>query len=171
MKSFYNNGVLVHDDNDPVAVRYKQALAERLGPERAAAVLAVRGFNNIIYPNLILNAQYQQMRVVIPLAVDRTLVRIQCFRLKGAPEEIFHRAVRFLTTLGSPASMIFSDDVEMLERCQQGLLSPAGPWIDLSRGLDSDRHDDRGHVSGAASEMPMRVQFKAWVERMTAEAA
>jgi phenylpropionate dioxygenase-like ring-hydroxylating dioxygenase large terminal subunit len=171
MKSFYNSGVLVHEDADPVAVRYKAALVSRLGPERATAVLAMRGFNNIIYPNLILNAQYQQMRVVIPLAVDRTLVHIRCFRLKGAPDEIFHRAVRFLTTLGSPASMIFSDDVEMLERCQQGLVSPAGPWIDFSRGLDSDSRDDKGQVSGAASEMPMRMQFKAWVERMTAEAA
>ncbi|MFZ0841181.1 MAG: SRPBCC family protein [Xanthobacteraceae bacterium] len=171
MKSFYNSGVLVHEDADPVAVRYKAALVERLGPERANAVLAMRGFNNIIYPNLILNAQYQQMRVVIPLAVDRTLVHIRCFRLKGAPDEIFHRAVRFLTTLGSPASMIFSDDVEMLERCQQGLVSQAGPWIDLSRGLDSDLRDDKGQVSGAASEMPMRMQFKAWVERMTAGAA
>ena len=75
-------------------------------------------FNNIIYPNLIINAQYQQMRVTLPISVDRTLVRIHCFRLKGAPDEIFHRAVRFITTLGSPASMIFSDDVEMLERCQ-----------------------------------------------------
>ena len=171
MKSFYNSGVLVHEDSDPVAVRYKAALVNRLGSERAADVLAMRRFNNIIYPNIILNAQYQQMRVVIPLAVDRTRVHIRCFRLKGAPDEIFHRAVRFLTTLGSPASMIFSDDVEMLERCQQGLVSEAGPWIDFSRGLDSDRRDDQGQVSGAASEMPMRMQFKAWVERMTAEAA
>ena len=96
-------------------------------------------FNNIIYPNLIINAQYQQMRVTMPISVDRTLVRIHCFRLKGAPDEMFHRAVRFLTTLGSPASMIFSDDVEMLERCQQGLAKQAGPWVDFSRGLDNDR--------------------------------
>jgi phenylpropionate dioxygenase-like ring-hydroxylating dioxygenase large terminal subunit len=171
MTSFYKQGVLVNDDADPIAVRYKAALAQKMGPERAAAVLAMRRFNNIIYPNLILNAQYQQMRVVTPFAVDRTLVRICCFRLKGAPDEILHRAVRFLTTLGSPASMIFSDDIEMLERCQQGLAKPVGPWIDFSRGLDSDRCGDNGSLSGAASEMPMRVQFKAWVECMTAEAA
>jgi phenylpropionate dioxygenase-like ring-hydroxylating dioxygenase large terminal subunit len=171
MTSFYNKGVLVHEESDPVAVRYQAALVARLGPERAASVLGMKRFNNIIYPNLIINAQYQQMRVTMPVAVDRTIVRIHCFRLKGAPDEIFHRAVRFLTTLGSPASMIFSDDVEMLERCQQGLAREAGPWIDLSRGLDSDRCDAEGSISGAASEMPMRVQFKAWVDCMTAEAA
>jgi phenylpropionate dioxygenase-like ring-hydroxylating dioxygenase large terminal subunit len=171
MTSFYNKGVLVHEDSDPVAVRYKAALAQRLGPERMAQVLGMRRFNNIIYPNLVLNAQYQQMRVTIPLAVDHTLVRIHCFRLKGAPDEIFQRAVRFMTTLGSPASMIFSDDVEMLERCQQGLAREDSAWIDLSRGLDADRRGENGRVSGAASEMPMRVQFQAWVDCMTREAA
>jgi hypothetical protein len=171
MTSFYNKGVLVHEDTDPVAVRYKAALAQRLGPERMAQVLGMRRFNNIIYPNLVLNAQYQQMRVTIPIAVDRTLVRIHCFRLKGAPDEIFQRAVRFMTTLGSPASMIFSDDVEMLERCQLGLSRDDGAWIDLSRGLDADRRSENGRVSGAASEMPMRVQFQAWVDCMTREAA
>jgi phenylpropionate dioxygenase-like ring-hydroxylating dioxygenase large terminal subunit len=170
MTSFYKRGVLA-DEHDPVASRYRAALTERIGPERTAAVLGMGRFNNIVYPNLIINAQYQQMRVTIPLAVDRTLVRIHCFRLKGAPEEIFHRAIRFLTTIGSPASMIFSDDVEMLERCQQGLVKQAGPWVNFSRGLDSDRHDGDGSVSGAASEMPMRVQFEAWVNYLTAEAA
>ena len=98
-------------------------------------------FNNIIYPNLIINAQYQQMRVTIPLSVDRTIVRIHCFRLKGAPDEMFHRAVRFLTTLGSPASMIFSDDVEMLERCQQ---RPCDRDRTLDRFLARPRQRRRG---------------------------
>jgi hypothetical protein len=171
MTSFYNSGVLASQATDPVTTRYQAALAARIGPERAAQVLGMNRFNNIVYPNLIINAQYQQMRVTIPIAVDRTIVRIHCFRLKGAPDEMFQRAVRFLTTIGSPASMIFSDDVEMLERCQQGLAKDTGPWIDFSRGLDSDREDEDGSVSGAASEMPMRVQFAAWVNYLTAEAA
>jgi hypothetical protein len=153
-----------------VAARYRAALTEWLGPERVARVLAMNRFNNIIYPNLVVNAQYQQMRVTVPVSVDRTIVHIHCFRLKGAPDEMFHRAVRFLTTLGSPMSMIFSDDVEMLERCQQGLASDVGPWIDFSRGIGMDRHGPDGSISGAASEMPMRVQFEAWVNYLTAEA-
>ena len=28
--------------------------------------------------------------------------------------------------------MIFSDDVEMLERCQQGLARDVGPWVDFT---------------------------------------
>ena len=103
-------------------------------------------FNNIIYPNLIINAQYQQMRVTIPISVDRTLVRIHCFRLKGAPDEMFHRAVRFLTTLGSPASMIFSDDVEMLERCQQRTRQgyrPVGRFLARTRQRPRERGRQR----------------------------
>jgi phenylpropionate dioxygenase-like ring-hydroxylating dioxygenase large terminal subunit len=171
MDNIYSRGVLTSGSPDPVTERYRAALIARLGEERTNAVLGMNRFNNIIYPNLIINAQYQQMRVTLPISVDRTLVRIYCFRLKGAPEEIFHRAVRFITTLGSPASMIFSDDVEMLERCQTGLASDTGPWIDFSRGLDDDRSDANGSISGAASEMPMRVQFQAWLKHMTAEAA
>jgi phenylpropionate dioxygenase-like ring-hydroxylating dioxygenase large terminal subunit len=169
MNNIYNKGILANTGKDPVIERYAAALSARLGPERAASVLAMNRFNNIIYPNLVINPQYQQMRVTIPLSVDRTLLRIHCFRLKGAPDEIFHRAVRFLTTLGSPASMIFSDDVEMLERCQQGLAQDVGPWIDFSRGSGRERQIHNGHIAGAASEMPMRVQFKAWADYLTAE--
>jgi phenylpropionate dioxygenase-like ring-hydroxylating dioxygenase large terminal subunit len=171
MTSFYRQGVLVQHDSDPVFARYKQALVARHGAEKTAQILGMTRFNNIVYPNLVINAQYQQMRVTIPISVDQTLVRIHCFRLQGAPDEIFHRAVRFLSNIGSPASMIFSDDVEMLERCQQGLAKEAVPWLDFSRGMDSDRRSEDGSVSGAASEMPMRVQFQAWVNYMTEETA
>ena len=43
--------------------------------------------------------------------------------------------------------------------------------LNCSRGMDSDSHGADGSVSGAASEMPMRVQFQAWVDYMTADAA
>jgi phenylpropionate dioxygenase-like ring-hydroxylating dioxygenase large terminal subunit len=167
MTSFYKKGVLVNEEQDPVMQRYQATLVQRLGSERAAAVLAMNRFNNIIYPNLIINAQQQQMRVTVPLAVDLTQVHVHCFRLKGAPEEMFHRAIRFLTTIGSPASMIFSDDVEMLERCQQGLVKQAGPWVNFARGLDNDRREGDGSVGSVASELPMRVQFEAWVNYLT----
>jgi phenylpropionate dioxygenase-like ring-hydroxylating dioxygenase large terminal subunit len=171
MNNIYTKGVLTTQDTDPVAVRYKAALAERHGPEEAARVLGMNRFNNIIYPNLVINAQYQQMRVTIPLSVDRTIVHIQCFRLKGAPDEMFHRAIRFLSTLGSPASMIFSDDIEMLERCQQGLERDVGPWVDFSRGAGQEQRGRDGDLAGVASEMPMRVQFQAWLSYLTQEAA
>ena len=171
MTNIYSRGVLANQESDPVAARYKAALVERLGPERTAEVLGMNRFNNIIYPNLIINAQYQQMRVTIPISVDRTMVRIHCFRLKGAPDEMFHRAVRFLTTLGSPASMIFSDDVEMLERCQQGLARRRRP---VGRFLARDRQRPPrpdGSCRALQAKCRCAIQFQAWVKYMTAEAA
>lgn len=171
MSNFYSKGVLVDQDDDPVMLDYKRRMVAAYGRERTAEILGVDRFNNILYPNMVLNAGHQQMRVTMPISHDRTLVRVQCFRLTGAPDALFHRAIRFLSTLASPASMIFSDDVEMLERCQAGLDRDDSPWLDFSRGLDIDREEAGGGVSGAASEMPMRVQFRAWVEHMTREAA
>jgi hypothetical protein len=35
--------------------------------------------------------------------------------------------------------------------------------------MGMDRRGQDGSISGAASEMPMRVQFEAWVNYLTAE--
>jgi hypothetical protein len=59
----------------------------------------------------------------------------------------------------------------MLERCQQGLARDVGPWIDFSRGSGQETKSPDGQLSGVASEMPMRIQFQAWVNYLTAEAA
>src|SRR5882757_2793007 len=47
MNNIYQKGVLTNQDTDPVAARYKAALTERLGPEKAAHVLGMNRFNNI----------------------------------------------------------------------------------------------------------------------------
>ena len=89
MTSFYKKGVLANEEQDPVMQRYWAALLPRLGSEQAAAVLGMNRFNNIIYPNLLINAQYQQMRVTIPLAVDLTHIRIYCFLLRAPRTKSF----------------------------------------------------------------------------------
>ena len=168
MTGFYRSGLLAPQADDPVRDVYRTAMTARHGETRTAEILGLDHFNHLIYPNLVINAQYQQMRVVHPIAVDRTLVTGSCFRLKGAPEEIFHRAVRFLTNLSSPASMIFSDDVEVFERCQAGLAAGDAAWIDMARGRDRPEQAGGGHYAATASELPVRVQFGAWLRHMTA---
>jgi len=141
----------------------------RLGPEKADAVLAMDRFNNIIFPSLSINAQYQQVRIVQPLAVDRTQLVSFCFRLKGAPEKLFQQAVRFLTNLCSPYSMIFGDDLEVFARCQAGLANHLPEWIDVSRGLGRDtRRADGTLESPSLSELPQRAQMAAWLRCMDA---
>lgn len=168
MSGFYRSGIIAPQAEDAVRRRYRTALAARVGEARAAEIIGLDRFNNLVYPNLSVNAQYHQLRIVHPVAVDRTIVESRCFRLKGAPDELFQRAVRFLTNLGSPASMIFSDDVEIFARCQAGLADPADAWVDVARGLARDQIGNDGRRSGYASELPTRVQFAAWLDYMTA---
>ena len=168
MGGFYKSGLMVLDHSDPVAAEYRDCMVTAYGEEKADAILGLDRFNNLIWPNISINAQFHQLRVVQPIAPDRTLVRGMCFRLKGAPAEIHQRAVRFLTTLSSPASMIFSDDVEIFQRVQEGLGAGGNEWLNLARGLGRDaRNDDGGYGPATASELPIRSQTKAWLSMMT----
>jgi nitrite reductase/ring-hydroxylating ferredoxin subunit len=167
---FYRGGALAPGADDDARARYRAALVARRGEQRAAEILGVDRFNNLIFPNISLNAQYHQLRVVHPVAVDRTVVASYCFRLKGAPTEIFERAVRFLSNIGSPASMIYSDDAAVFARCQEGLSEEGNAWVDFSRNFGRDQQAPDGALSGTASELPMRVLYQGWLDLMTAGA-
>jgi nitrite reductase/ring-hydroxylating ferredoxin subunit len=168
---FYRSGALAPAAADEVRERYRAALVARRGAARAAEILGVDRFNNLIFPNISLNSQYQQLRVVHPVAIDRTIVASYCFRLKGAPEEIFERAVRFLANISSPASMIYSDDAAVFARCQAGLAEDGNEWVDFSRNFGRDVAGPDGSLAGVASELPMRVLYRGWLACMTAGAA
>ena len=160
---FYKNGMLAPNTDDPVAQAYRRAMIDRHGRERCEEILGLDRWNNLIYPNLVVNAQYQQLRFVQPLAVDHSLIRGYCFRLKGAPAAMFQRTVRFLTTLTSPASMVLADDLEIFDRCQSALAHEGNDWPNQARGFHSDVQPEPGTlVSPGASEQPLRTQAKAW---------
>ena len=94
--------------------------------------------------------------------MNETIIEGYCFRLKGAPDEIFHRAVRFLGTLVSPASMIFSDDLEIFGRVQAGLEKGSLDKLDSRRGIETDQKTGEALQSTTSSELPLRTQAKAW---------
>ena len=122
----------------------------------------------VIYPNLIINPRFQSMRVVEPVAVDRTIAHSYCFRLGGAPEALYHSAVRFLTTLNSPASLIATDDLAVYEAMQVALSAGATEWVNTARGLGQDRRlDNEVHAGAGTSELPIRAQYRAWLDFMT----
>ncbi len=172
MGGFYKNGVLAVDDDDPVTQQYRAAMVASYGESRAAEIVGLDRFQNLIYPNIALNAQHHQIRVIYPLAADRTLIRSNCFRLKGAPEPIFARAVRFLNNISSPASVIFGDDIEIFARCQDALTRNGTEWLNVQRGVTTDIHGDDGTVdSPGASELNVRSQFSAWLRYMTQDRA
>ena len=102
-----------------------------------------------------------------PITVNETIIEGYCFCLDGAPDEIFHRAVRFLGALVSPASMIFADDLEIFGRVQSGLESEKLKKLDSRRGMTKDIKIKNGLISTTSSELPLRVQARAWKHWMT----
>ena len=163
MGGFYRQGVIAPEREDPVFTRYRNALVARHGKEKAAEVLAMDRFNNLIWPTVSLNARFGAMRIVRPLAADHTVVDVICFKMDGAPEEMHELTLQFVNLAASPASLVASDDLEIFERCQRGLASSGNEWIDLRRGALADRRQADGSVTATGtSEMPVRHQFEAW---------
>lgn len=168
MGGFYKSGLLAPSQEDDVTRAYREALEATHGKDKAAAILGMDRFNNLIWPTLNVNAQFHQIRVVHPVSVNETIIEGYCFRLEGAPEQIFHRAVRFLGTLVSPASMIFADDIEIFGRVQRGLENGQIERLDSRRGATSDSVPEDGAeiVSTTSSELSLRVQAAAWQKWM-----
>ncbi len=163
-------GAIFRPPTDPVSLDYKAALEGKVGPARTEEILAVQRHNSIVYPSCSPHTSFQQLRVIRPVAVDRTLVEIYTFRLKGAPDSFFQRSVTYANVVNSPSSNVMPDDVEVYARTQQGLTTNGGDWVSLHREAGRD-HVEAGRITaGGLSELPMRNQFRAWVGYMTEEA-
>jgi phenylpropionate dioxygenase-like ring-hydroxylating dioxygenase large terminal subunit len=177
--AYFTGTKIAIDRPEPWFADYKAALIRANGAEGAERILSMERFNTLVYPNLVINVRYQYIRVFQPLSVDSTMVRAFCFRLGGAPPEMYHVAVRFLTALSSPASMVSQDDHEVFNRIQQALGgssthssgASADEWVDFSRGYGREKPLEDGAIDGmtGVSEVAMRGQFAAWADYMAAE--
>jgi phenylpropionate dioxygenase-like ring-hydroxylating dioxygenase large terminal subunit len=171
MGDYHSDAKLLAGHGDPKFAPYRAALAARVGEERANKILSVQLFNSVVYPNLSFMSQFRQLRVVHPISVDRTEVWIYSFRLKGAPEEMFHETVYFANAINSPASPILTDDLETYRRQRDGLISEGRDWVLLARGAGADQQIPGGLAGNTgATEVALRAQFKAWAAYMADEA-
>ncbi len=169
MDGFYRGGIIDPDRRDPVFDEYRKRMIAAYGEERTHRIFARETFNNLIYPNISINTRFQQLRVIRPVAVDRTDIHSYVFRLKGAPEEMFQTAVKFVSTANSPASPVLADDLAVFEQLQIGLNSEGVEWVDLSRRLGREEtYGNRGTRDRATSELPMRTMLGAWRRYMAA---
>ena len=158
-----------NNDNNPVFEEYAEALSARLGEQRANDVLSVSRFNSIIYPNCSFMSQFRQLRIVHPIAADRTVVYTYSFRMKGAPPALFQDTVAFGNVVNGTASWVLTDDLEVYERAQKGLTGQLSDWVYLGRGFGRDRDDEHEMQRGdtGTSEIHIRGQFAAWKHYMT----
>src|ERR1700749_5257404 len=123
-------------------------MEEAKGKAEPRRVLEVRRWNSNVYPNLSFMSQFQQLRVVHPVAVDRTVVHTYSFRLKGAPNQMFRNTISFANTVNGTGSLVLTDDLEIYNRIRMGLSSEGAEWIEVGRGFDSDVPDANGGGRG-----------------------
>jgi benzoate/toluate 1,2-dioxygenase alpha subunit len=155
--------------DDPVFKSYRAMLERKHGPERTKAILTPKRHNTAFYPNMTLQVLNQHIRVIVPVTVDRTEVHVYPALLKGAPEEMNRGFVRHLNLTHSAASLISTDDLECFRRCQEGLNSTGSEWVWFARGIDTDKHDERGdYINSGTVEMQQRTQYAAWLRLMSA---
>ena len=148
---------------------YKAAMIQNYGIDRTEAILGESRHFNLIYPQIMLQSVFQTMKVLRPVAIDRTEVSVYVFRLTGAPQEYDQVAIRFANATNSSASIILQDDLATLGNTQAGLMNSAGDWVLFANGLMGDTAGADDSITGEGfSELPMRSQFAAWREYMAA---
>jgi phenylpropionate dioxygenase-like ring-hydroxylating dioxygenase large terminal subunit len=165
---YHDDSKLVAALKDPVFREYIAALEKKKGKAETKRILEVRRWNSNIYPNVSLMSQFQQLRVVHPIAVNRTVVQTYNFRLKGAPEQVFRNTVAFANIVNGTGSLVLTDDLEIYNRIELGLSSEGTEWLQVGRGYQSDvpdAHDGRRGVN-STSEIYIRNMLDAWLAYM-----
>ena len=119
--------------------------------------------NIVIFPNLAIVDLIMgiTIRTYYPVAPD--YMEVTAWSLQPSDDDPDLRDMRqenFLTFWG-PAGLATPDDIEALERCQQGFAAwEYAPWSDISRGMVRDRPN-------FADEVQMRTFWREWDRRMT----
>jgi phenylpropionate dioxygenase-like ring-hydroxylating dioxygenase large terminal subunit len=154
-------------DEDP---EYLEAMRAGYGEARTREILALSRNNSVAYPSLMFKAPVQLLRVVRPLAVDRTVVETWHFRLKGAPPSVLARTLAYSTLVNSSAGMVGPDDHQIYRHLQSGLVASQVEWVDMSRYPDSGEPGaDGAVVIPGTSDAMFRGQFATWRSLMQSE--
>ncbi len=104
-----------------------------------------------------------------PVSVDCTENIIIPLELKGAPEEMWHAALKSNNNSHSPSGMVMSDDMEVWIRCQDGLAAQTNDWVIFARGLSEEIVNNKGGFDDrGTSEANARHQHRAWLHYMCA---
>ena len=171
MGDYHDDDRLVAGLGNPVFDDYRRRLAADVGEKRADQILRVTLWNTIVYPNCSFMSQFRQLRIIHPLAVDRSVVYTYSFRMKNAPARMFRDTVAFANVVNGTASWVLTDDLEIYERLQHGLSSGAVDWVYIGRGFGSDvQEEDTLRGKTGTSEVFVRAQMHAWLDYMTRDA-
>ena len=170
MGDYHDDSRLVTGLGNPVFDLYRKKLIEEKGEAEADRILRVTLWNTIVYPNCSFMSQFRQLRIIHPLAVDRSVVYTYSFRMKNAPAAMFRDTVAFANVVNGTGSWVLTDDLEVYERIQHGLSSGTVDWVYVGRGHGRDVQEKSGASRGATgtSEIFIRAQMRAWLDYMSA---
>ena len=146
---------------------YEAAMRAAHGAERAAQILERSPQNAILFPSLSVKSSPQAIRVIRPLAADRTLIEAWSFRVEGGPDVLLQRALTYNRLVFSPMSMVAHDDLHLFESIQRGLAAGRNEWVSLHRNFDRAELAEGTREVNGTNELLMRNQFRAWVRFMT----
>ena len=145
---------------------YVQAMQAAYGVTRAGEILGFAPQNSILFPSLAVKSSLQTLRVLRPLAVDRTLVEIWALVPAGAPDALLRRTLAYNRLAFSPMSMVAHDDIHVFQTIQRALASNSNPWISLHREHAADEASRPEAETSGTNEWLMRNQFRAWARLM-----
>ncbi|MEZ5546720.1 MAG: aromatic ring-hydroxylating dioxygenase subunit alpha [Pseudomonadales bacterium] len=146
---------------------YEELMIAAYGEERTREILTFNSHNTMYYPSLTTKTAVQNIRVVRPISVNKTIIESWSFRLKGAPESMLKRTILYSRLINSSFGMVGPDDLTAYHRVQNGLESNGSEWVEMHRhfGRDEDKGD---HFHGLLTgDLDIRTQYKAWKEYMT----
>lgn len=147
---------------------YEAMMNEAWGEEKAARVLGFNPQNVVFYPSMAAKGSPQIIRVLRPLAVNRTLLEVWVFQPKGAPREMLDRGLTYSRLVYSPMSVVAHDDVHLFESQQASLKAQGNPWVNLLRQYDAQEGEQgKGTFDDANNEWVIRNQYRAWKQGMT----
>ena len=159
--------ISIHSAYSPIP-GYAEALIEAYGEEKAKAILSVNRHNTVVYPGFTLKGVITSIRIVKPVAVNRTIIESWVFRQVGAPEELFRRSIAYCNLINSHANLVGPDDWEAYHRMQAGLSTrAANEWVSMHRYRDQDQLlPDGTREAAGTSDMVFRHQFRTWKNYM-----
>jgi benzoate/toluate 1,2-dioxygenase subunit alpha len=149
---------------------YMNRMLDRFGEARTSEILGASNVNLAIFPNLLIIGN--QFRTVIPVNASRTDIHLAPTTLKGVPDEINVARIRAHEAFYGPSGGGAPDDVEMFNRCTEGLRVKGVEWLELSRGLERERVTDEGiRIGHITDETPQRAFYRKWRDLMCGIAA
>lgn len=136
--SFENGHILLWTEwanpQDRPAYPIRDELVAKYG-QATADWMINRSRNLCLYPNVYLMDQFSsQIRVLRPIAVNKTEVTIYCIAPKGEAPEARARRIRQYEDFFNATGMATPDDLEEFRACQEGYNGIALEWNDMCRG-------------------------------------